>query len=87
MKVTVHEGSFGRHSVQVELATQAPRIRRRVSRAYSATPKTWMSVLGGTLEDAREEAVAKINDNWLRHQDLTTDWVAQTAHEDGAPAS
>ena len=87
MKITIHEGRFGRYSVQVELVAQDPRIRRRVSRAYGGEPKTWMSVFAGSLEDAREEAVAKVKGNWLRHQNLTTDWVAQTVHEDGASAS
>jgi hypothetical protein len=45
------------------------------------------SVFTGSLEDAREEAVAKVKGNWLRHQDLTTDRVAQTVHEDGASAT
>ena len=85
MKVTIHDGSFSHHSVQVELVTQDPRIRRRVSRAYGGEPKTWMSVFAGSLEDVARRPSPR--SKWLRHQDLTTDRVAQTVHEDGEPAS
>jgi hypothetical protein len=87
MNITVHEGGFGRCSLQVELETQDPPIRRRVRRAYGGEPKTWMSMFAGSLEDAREAVVAQVRGNWLRHQDPTTDWVAQTVQKDGAPAS
>jgi hypothetical protein len=46
-----------------------------------------MTVLAYNEADARAAAIEKVQDNWLHHQDLTTDRVAQTVHEDGASAT
>jgi hypothetical protein len=70
-----------RYSVEVELVTRDPDIRRRVSGAYGGEPKTWMAVFADNSADARVTAVEKVHDKWLRHHDLATYWIAHAAHE------
>jgi hypothetical protein len=71
-----------RYSVEVELVTRDPGIRCRVSRAYGGEAKTRMAVFADSPEDAREAAIEKVQDKWLRHQELTTYWIANAVHED-----
>jgi hypothetical protein len=59
MKTTTQQGDLGRYSVEVELVTTTPHIRRQVSQAYGGEPKTWMTVFAYSPEDARAAAVER----------------------------
>jgi hypothetical protein len=63
-KVTLHEGDFEQWVVQVR-CTSHPNIW---------TPEDGVTVFAGNKQEAREAAVDKMADKYLRHQNLQTTW-------------
>jgi hypothetical protein len=85
MKVTFHDGELTRWSVRLKPLT------KRVQRALAEhpdpdVPRDYYPVsvfIGGhNIEDAKQEAIEKAEDNWMRHRGWKTRWIVIDARED-----
>jgi hypothetical protein len=77
LKATFYDGALKRYEVAVECLSPDSRVRE----AYNGNTRTTVMVFATTRNGALASAVAKMQDKWLRHQDLRTEWTAHGAWE------